>query len=169
MERTLRSRVFILCLLILLLAVAAFWPVHAFAQTTPCTSLPTAAAKQAGLGNPVTLSWTAPTTNTDGSSIPAGTALAYNIDTVTLAAGACAYTPLASAQGISGLSTPAMTTLPTGTTCFAVDTQNGAIVGPFSNPLCVNVVAPPGAPPGFTITVTISVSPSGQVTAVTSK
>lgn len=113
--------------------------VPAFAQTTG----PTVTA---------TISYTAPTLNTDGSAISG--AITYNIY-----AAAQGTTPVQVATGVSAnpeIYVAALTTIPYGTTeCFAVTSVANGVESALSSPLaCKTFAAPtPGSPTNVTVTL----------------
>jgi hypothetical protein len=94
------------------------------------------------------LSWTAPTTNTDGTTITA--TLTYNL-----------YQGLAGAltkvqSGLTGLAATVTTGLTPGSTqCFAVTAIEAGVEGAQSNVACAAIpLATPGAPGTVTVVIT---------------
>ncbi|MGH8217322.1 MAG: hypothetical protein ACREUT_01945 [Steroidobacteraceae bacterium] len=133
----------------MLRAIGAPRAAAATAPTPPVVTLPMPApAAMLTAGQNLTLTWVAPTTNTDSSAIPAGS-LTYNLWEVS------SGTPTLKVGGLTVTSDERMT-LAVGTPCYVVtatETQ-GAGVTPAtvdsvgsSPPFCVDVsAAPPPTP-----------------------
>lgn len=105
--------------------------------------------------NNVTITWTAPTQFTDGSSIGSAP-VTYNLY------GALSGVPLQQlATGLTNLST-VRTNVNPGNQCYALTAVVGGVESAQSNVSCVNVVAPietPNSPSGVVVTVTVVVTP----------
>lgn len=134
--------------LIATLSLFAFLAI-ASAQTVP--SIPTVTK---AIGQTATVSWTAPTTFTDGSTIPSTDTISYSVYEATQAIGSTCTSPTFSTPVVTGVTTlnwvtPAYTG--PGTYCYAVtDTINGVESG-FSNTVQTTVPVPKGNPPQATI------------------
>ena len=99
-------------------------------------------------GPTATVTWTAPTTNTDGSAI-AG-ALTYNVYQGTGTA-----TPVKVQGPVAALTVTITAGLAAGSTqCFTVSAVANGVEGPQSLPACVTLQASaPSAPPTPTVTI----------------
>jgi len=119
---------------VLLLLVALFVSVPSLSQTAqtspPCATPP---VSQTLSGGTVTLTWTAPTVNTDGSPIAA--AITYNLYNVS---GTNAQLLL---SGISGLSN-VRSMLSTATYCYALTAVVNGMESAFSNSVSFVVSSP---------------------------
>jgi hypothetical protein len=116
-------------LLLFGLTVASF----ALAQTIPPT---------------VAVSWTAPTTNTNGSTITG--AITYN-----LYVGGTGVAPLVTVQqkGITLTHVPATGVVPGTTMCFAVTAVVGGVESAQTTPVCTAITPTPGIPTKLTVGV----------------
>src|ERR1700744_66240 len=114
------------------------------------TALPTPALT-VKTGSNITLTWTAPTKNTDGSVISG--AITYNLYNVT----ASGSTVLANAKGISTTSSQ-RTNLNAGTPCYAVTAVVNSVESAQTQAICVLVTATP------TLTPNPPTNPQVQVT-----
>jgi len=128
-----------------LLLLGASGAVHAQAPACPIPTFTVVA------GSSITLTWLAPTTNTDGSPITpvSGTAVTYTLYN------AAVSPPAKIASGLTTTSS-VRSALVVGTPCYAVTATVNGIESGFSNAASLTVLpAPPNPPKGLTCTVVI--------------
>lgn len=108
------------------------------------------------MGNPTKFSWTAPTTNTDGSAVAAGEITGYNIGIrLTTAAGSVAGTypiqvPVAGAGTLTELLSQISPPLGQGSYAAAV-MDTGAVNSAWSTEVTFSISPTPNPPGNFTV------------------
>lgn len=98
----------------------------------------------------LTLTWIAPTTYENGQPIAAGTAITYNLY------GAVQGQPLVQLDNDITATTAIRTHVDPGVRCYAVTAVVAGVESAQTAPVCTTIAAPPSAPSGLAVAVTVA-------------